>query len=285
MKRILAILFVLALAGADQAWALGLGAAVGQETLHLDVPKVKGGLGSTDLNYNQLDVTFNVMKFSLLDLGRPLATGLYGSSKSGDESFWNRRAAIGDPEKDTQWLGSSTELSYIMGSSTGAKQILSAGAPEASPAPSSTNSFWGIDLDMVFGQYQFLKLPLELSLAYDVQFRSYTITNVYDGAVGKLGETGGFQVNGFLSLGADLGIIPGLVVSARAGYDPMMSAVSAIYPDLTSPGYRLDGGVEWMPLKFISGFIHYEQMTTGFFGISRPTTMTDISFGGRFYFF
>lgn len=289
MKRIFSILFLLAFAGAKPALALGLGGSIAQETVSMGARKVTGGLGS-DLVYEKLEAKFNVTRFTLLDLGRPMATGLYSSSKSGEGSFWNRRAAIGTPENDTQWLTGGTSISYFMGSSTGAEETMLLGvtptATVASPAPSTTNSMFGVDVDLGLGQYQFLQLPIELSVSYDAQFRSYTFTGVYDGAVGKVGsETGGMSVNGYLSLGADLGIIPGLVVSARAGYDPLMALGGAVYPDMLSPGYRLDGIAEWMPLKFLSVFAGYEQVTTGFIGMSRPVTATDMSFGGRFYFY
>ena len=290
MKRIFSIFFLLALAGAKPALALGLGGSIAQETVSMGARKVTGGLGS-DLTYEKLDVKFNVTRFTLLDLGRPMATGLYSSDKSGDEIFWNRRAAIGKPENDTQWISGGTSISYFMGSSSGADETMILGvtptATLASPAPASTNSMWGVDIDLGLGQYQFLKLPIELSLSYDAQFRSYTFTNVYDGSTSKLSDTGtgGMSVNGYLSLGADLGIIPGLVVSARAGYDPLMALGGAVYPDMLSPGYRLDGIAEWMPLKFLSVFASYEQVTTGFIGLSRPVTATDLGFGGRFYFY
>lgn len=290
MKRIYFILFILIVAGARQAGAFGLGAAMGQETVSMGTRKVRGGLGS-DLVYDKLDVKFNTLKFTLLDIGKPMATGLYTSDKSGEESFWNRRAAIGSPENSTQWLGGSTTISYVMGSSSGADQYLtvfpSGDSVLASPSPSSTNSMWGVDVDLGIGQYQFLKLPIELNFSYDAQFRSYTFTNVYDGSVAKVSDTGtgGMSVNGYLSLGADLGIIPGLVLSARAGYDPLMALGGAVYPDMLSPGYRIDGGAEYMPLRFLSVFANYEQQTTGFIGLSRPVTATDLTFGGRIYFY
>ena len=285
MKRKISILFILALGliPATQALALGLGGGLITESVHVGAKRPGG---TADLAYDQLDVKLNGFKFTLLDLGRPMGTGLYSSSKSGEESFWNRRAAIGEPEHGTQWLHGSSSLSYLMGSSTGADEIMKPGDAAASPAPASTNSFWGVDLDLGLGQYQFLKLPLELSFAYDVQFRSYTFTGLYDGTAGKAGtDMNGMTVNGFFSAGADQGIIPGLVASARVGYDPFMAVIGSLYPDLISPGYRIDGGAEWMPLKFLTVFATYEQVTTGFFGVPRTVTISDISLGGRFYFY
>jgi hypothetical protein len=285
VKRILTALFILlALAGTRGALALGLGGSFGQESLSV-AERRPGGSAAGDLSYQKLDVKLTTMKFTLLDLSKPMSTGLYGSDKSGDESFWNRRAAIGEPEHGTQWIHGTSTLSYIMGSSTGAEEVLTAGASAVTPAPASTNSFWGVEFDMGLGQYQFLKLPLELSTSYDVQFRSYTFSGVFDGVAGKAADAGGMSVNGLFSAGADLGVIPGLVVSARIGYDPLMAVVGSLYPDLISPGYRLDGGAEWMPLKFVSVFAAYEQYTTGFFGIGRTVTITDLSFGGRIYFY
>lgn len=280
MNRISFKLFALALLASASLQAIGLGGAVGSETLHLD-PRRKGG--STDLRYQVLDVKFNTLRFSLLDLSRPLATGFYDSQAEG--TVWWRSQKVDGKARDTRWLGSSSELSYVMGSSTGADQTLVLGGPVASPSPSSTNSFWGIDFDMGLVQYQFLKLPLEFNVFYDAQFRNYTISGVYDGAVGITGDTGGMSVNGYLGMGLDASIFPGLALSASAGYDPLISTFAALYPDFMSQGYRIAAGAEYQPIGFVSGFIHYEMQSTGFVGLARTATITDISFGGRLFFY
>jgi hypothetical protein len=280
VNRIAFKLFALALLAAGSLQALGLGGAVGTSSLHMD-PIRKGG--ASDLRYQTLDVKFNTLKFSLLDLGKPLATGIYSGEAEG--SVWWRTQKVDRKAADTRWVASAFELSYIMGSSTGADEVLSLGGGNASPSPSTTNSFWGVDADMDLVQYQFLKLPLELNVFYDAQFRSYTVSGVYDGAVGNNADFNGMSVNGYLGMGVDVGVVPGLVLSASASYDPIISTFAALYPDLMSQGYRLAGGAEYQPIGFVSAFAHYELQSTGFVGVGRTATLTDITFGGRIYFY
>ena len=158
--------------GAQQSWAFGLGASVGQESVHMAARRPFGSAAS-ELAFDQLDVKINTLKFTILDLSRPMATGLYSGSKTQDGNFWNRRAAIGEPERNTQWVQGSTLISYVMGSSTGADEIMTLGGKAVSPAPGSTNSFWGVDLDLGIGQYQFLMLPLELGVSYNALYSTY----------------------------------------------------------------------------------------------------------------